>query len=99
MNITTETTQTLTDQLNLINGEFSPADAHDILEHLISKKINYHVARNFSNEIRFGKVDQNSVQRINDLKKMLSVADAIIDEAKKQGKTLSIKSDISIKLI
>ena len=99
MNITTESTETIIKQLNLIKGEFLPADAHDILEHLISKKINYHMARNFSSQIRFGKEDQNSVIRIKELKKTMALIDEIIEEAKLQGKTLSIQSDISIKLI
>ena len=99
MNITTESTQTMTDQLNLIKGEFSPTDAYDILENLISKKINYHIARNFSSEIRFGKKDHYSIQRISELKEMQNFFNELIEDAKQQGKKISIHSDILIKLV
>lgn len=86
-------------EYDLIKGDFSPEDASEMIYHMISKKINFHEHRNFSSEIRFGEVDQHSVERIQQLKASLSSFYAVINEAKEQGRNLRISSTISVELI
>lgn len=86
------------DQVKFIEGEFSPDNAREILGHLIQEKINYHNTKSFSNQVRFGSKDKQSETRIEELKQSQIIIRAIIEKAKEQGKTLTIKSNISIKV-
>jgi hypothetical protein len=88
------------DQFELIQGEFTPDDAQDIVINLIQKKINFHSTRNFGNFIRFGSADEEwSLKRIADLKQSEEEIRKLINQAKKEGKNLKIQSNISIEFI
>jgi hypothetical protein len=86
-------------QYELIKGDFSPDDALEIINHLITKKITFHELRSFSSEIRFGEVDQKSIDRSKELKQSKASVEEFIQQAKEQNKTLRLKSNISIELI
>lgn len=90
--------QIKTDQ-ELIRGEFSPEDAHDILNHVIKKKINFHDMRNFSSQIRFGKSDEKSLARIKELELSRSTMNELIEKAKLEGKSLRIDATIFMELV
>ncbi|WP_245620831.1 hypothetical protein [Roseivirga seohaensis] len=94
-----ETMSLLNKQFELVRGEFSPEDAQDILNHLITKKINFHKLKNFSHEIRYGKPDENSLKRINELKTAKAELIAWIDCAKMEEKNLQVNSSVSIELL
>ena len=87
------------DQQDLIRGEFSPNDAHGIISHIISKKINFHEMRNFSNEVKFGKSEEFSVNRIDELKESLNALNEIIQKAKSEGKSVHLESHIAIEIV
>lgn len=95
----TESTISDINQHDLIKGEFSPEDASEIINHLFAKKINFHERRNFSDEIRLGEVDQTSKERIKELKQSKASLNEFLSYAKEQGKTLRIKSSISVEII
>jgi len=101
MNTTQSIDRTTSDtkKHELIRGEFSPQDALEVINHLISIKINFHEMRSFSNKIRFGEVDQNSEVRIKELKQSKASINVLITNAKLQGKTLKIESTISVEVI
>jgi hypothetical protein len=86
-------------EYELVKGDFSPDDAREILTHLIQQKINFHNQRSFSQFVRFGSADDWSISRIEELKQTKENVLALLEKAGKQGKTLRIKSDISIDLI
>ncbi|WP_296700725.1 hypothetical protein [Algoriphagus sp.] len=86
-------------QQELIKGDFSPENASEIINHLFAKKINYHERKNFSHEIRFGEVDQNSKERIMELKECKALLNDFLVQAKEQGKNLRIYSSISVEII
>ena len=88
-----------TNEQDLIKGEFSPEEASEIINHMISKKINFHELKNFSSEIRFGSIDKNSRERIQQLSASKTSLDKTIQEAKKLGKALKVKSSISVEII
>lgn len=94
-----ESTMSETNQHDLIKGEFSPEDASEIINHLFAKKINFHERRNFSDEIRLGEVDQNSKERIQELKESKALLNEFLKYAKEQGKNLRIESTISVEII
>ncbi len=95
----TKGTATERDQYELINGDFSPNDSLEILTHLLQEKINYHSMRSFSRVIRHGLEDKASLVRIDELKQTREDIKALVERAREEGKTLSIRSNISIDLI
>ncbi len=94
-----ERTNITKDQQVLIKGEFSPEDASEIINHLLTKKIRFHEIRSFSSEIRLGEVDSNSMKRVHELKSSQESINAIIKKAKDAKKNLKISSTISIEII
>ncbi len=55
-------------EINLINNQFELEEAKNLLMQLIQDKINFHVSKNFSHQERFGKDDDLSKTRIDELK-------------------------------
>lgn len=94
-----ETTLKEKGQYDLIRGDFSPEDALEIMDHIFFKKITFHEQRSFSNEIRFGEPDKDSLMRCEELKRSKGSVSEMIQLATELGKTLRIKSSISIELI
>ncbi len=86
-------------QYDFIKGDFSAEDAQEIISHLFNKKISFHELKCFSSEIRFGKTDENSLERIIVLKNCLRAIEQQILLAKDQGKTVRISSQIHIDLV
>ena len=87
------------DNQDLIRGEFSPSDAQEIVNHMISKKISFHELRNFSSEIRFGQSDDFSQKRCEELKESQISLSEVIQKAEEQGKKIRLESKISIVII
>ncbi len=54
---------------NLIDGHFELEEAKELTSAFIDKKINFHELKNFSHRVRFGKDDENSINKIEELKK------------------------------
>ena len=48
---------TSTNNIKLIEGNFNPDEAKEVLLSLFNHKIQFHEAKNFSSEIRFGVED------------------------------------------
>ncbi|MGJ3236059.1 hypothetical protein [Marivirga sp.] len=84
---------------DLVRGEYSAVEAKEIVSNLISQKINFHNLRDFSSLERYGKRDENSLKRIEELKESRKSMLEIIDMAKEEGKTVKINSNITIELI
>jgi hypothetical protein len=89
----------LKDQHDLVKGDFTPEEASEIINHLLTKKINFHELRSFSSEIRFGETDQDSILRVKELMQSRKSLNNMIKQAQETGKTLRIKSTISIEII
>lgn len=47
----------------LIDGSFTPAEAKEVIINLLESKIQFHSRENFSSEIRYGKENQKSIGR------------------------------------
>jgi len=87
------------DDFTLLNGMFSPSEASDIITHLIHEKINFLKIRSLGQYIRSGSEDEWSLARIEELRHSKEAIRELLDEAKNQGKSLSIQANISIELI
>lgn len=85
--------------INLIDGEFSQKDAKEILIQLINDKINFHVRKNFSSNIRFGFVDENSEKRVLALNQEIKDIITFFDQEDTVGKSYSIQAKIELREI
>lgn len=83
----------------LINGEFTPEDAREILNHLIMEKINFHDRKNLSSQIRYGYKDENSIVRVDQLKKGKLFANEAVKIAENKNRKVRITSSIKIEII
>lgn len=80
----------------LVSGTYSPEETKDIMLHLINSKIHHHQMKCFSCEERLGSTDQHSVNRIIELSEMRKAVLALIEEAQKTGKQLSVSASVEI---
>ena len=83
-------------ELKLIEGEFTPQDAKEILTNLYTSKLNFHLMKNFSSMERFGKSDDLSNKKIPELKKSMAIISAIIEEATSKKKKLIVNATVNI---
>jgi len=82
-----------------IKGEFTPIEAQEIINHIIDKKIQFHNIKNFSDQIRFGKVDEDRLERIKELEESKKDFQKTILGAIDEGKKMRIKSIVEIEYI
>jgi hypothetical protein len=87
------------DNFKLVEGDFSAADAKEILLRLIEQKISFHNLKCFSHEVRYGSKDEHSLERIEELNKTKEKLILIINQAQIDGHLLSINSSIDVQII
>lgn len=85
-----------TKKFNLINDQFDPFDAQEILLDLHNKNINFNKIKNFSSQVRFGEDDTKALSQIELLKQNAEQIKTIVNIAKVQNKNLRIHSFIEI---
>ena len=83
-------------EFKLIEGEFTPQDAKEVLTNLYTSKLNFHLMKNFSSTERFGKSDETSNKKIPELKKSMAIISAIIEEATNKKKKLIVNATVNI---
>jgi len=86
-------------KLTFIEGDFTYAEAKEILINIFSSKINFHTLKNWSSQERFGKDDEIAQKRIPALKNEMKKIEGILSEAKAKNKKLVVSSDIKISLL
>lgn len=84
--------------MKLIDGEYCPDEAREILLSMINSKIQFHVNRDFSSVIRMGKPEFTSRERLKELREAKKKVISLIAEAEKENKVLQIKSSIEVSL-
>ncbi len=86
--------------ISLIDGIFTPSDASDILNAMLTKKINFHNLQIM--RIKEGNHDDlctHDATRLNKLKAEQSRLKEILDEVRSQGKKMNIQSTITIEVL
>ena len=83
---------------DLIKGNFTPAEALEIINDLFSKKIHFNELKSFSQEIRFGSVDPNLQKRIQELKMSREEVKQVLANAIEGGKSLKVSSTVQIEI-
>jgi hypothetical protein len=85
-----------TDKIILIDGNFSPTEAKELLMNLFINKINFHQNKNFSSQERYGKEDETATRRIPELKESVEAISKIINDATAQNQNIVISSTVNI---
>lgn len=85
-----------TKKISLIEGNYSPNEAKEMLLDLYHKNINFNKVKNFSSQIRFGEDDELAVERIENLTKAVNYLTQLLKDAQVENKNLVIKSVIEI---
>lgn len=83
----------------LIDGEFAPSDARNILFTLVNSKINFHSMESFGISIRTGGDTSFHEKRIKELAQTNIDIKEMMDYANENKLRLKIKGTIEIKLI
>lgn len=82
----------------LIDGDFLPQDAKEVLVKLFLNKIQFHEMKNFSTNERSGEDDLVAIKRIPELKESLAKIKDILESENAIGKRVTIKTYVEISL-
>lgn len=85
-----------TKKINLIEGNYTPSEAKEMLLDLYNKNINFNKVKNFSSQIRFGIEDKTAEENIENLTKAVNYINQLVKDAQAENKNLAIKSVIEI---
>lgn len=85
-------------KVKLVDGEFTPDQALDILKALIDEKINYHKIENQQHWERNHNIDSKPfIKRIQELEEERKAVCRYISEIKQEGKMLTIHGVLTVK--
>ena len=85
--------------LKLIDGQFTAAEAKEVLINVFSSKIQFHQSKNFSSLERFGKEDKIASKRLPQLKDTLEQIQHIFSAAELHHAIAMIESEVIINII
>lgn len=85
--------------VELIKGEFTSAQALEILSNIFNTKIHFHQMKNFSSMERIGKEDEIAIARLPELKRELKRTIAFLETPEFKGKKIKVHSQISITVL
>ncbi len=85
--------------IKLVEGNYTPAEAADILFSLIGDKIKFHNMQMLSLQERFGIDSVHSEQRIKELKEAKMQVKDLIIQARDAGLTLQIEGNLKINFL
>ena len=96
----TTITENQEQHIKLVDGEFTPIQASDIISTLIKQKINFHKIEGLQHWERNHDSDTQPISnRIKELEKAEKAAKDFIIEMKKQGKKIRIDGHLKISLV
>lgn len=88
-----------TQNLQLIEGQFSSQEAKELLMNIFNDKIRFHEMKNFSSQERYGTDDATAQKRIPKLRQEMVKLKEIVDQAELKNQNLQIFSEIKISVI
>ena len=92
-----ENLATAVQTIRLVDGDFTPSDASDIIYSLIDKKINFHKIQRLQSWERNNKCDLEPINcRISELELEKQHAKEIINHLRSTGKRIKINGTIEI---
>lgn len=89
--------QIMEQKIQLVNGEFTPSEASDVIMSLIGQKINYHKLEHLQYFERNHKYDKEPINnRIQQLEEEKKIAADFILKMKNEGKNLKIDGILTL---
>ncbi|MBK7407221.1 MAG: hypothetical protein IPJ40_03515 [Saprospirales bacterium] len=88
-----------TQNFKLVDGEFTPEKAREVLFSLVNSKIHFHNCEKFSTQIRFGGDVSHAEKRIEELTQVHQEIKELIEQAKAQGFNLKVNSLLEVALV
>ena len=88
-----------TQNFKLVDGEFTPEKAREVLFALINSKIQFHNCEKFSTQIRFSGDVSHSEKRIEELTQVHREIKELIEQAKANGYNLKVNSLLEVALV
>lgn len=90
----------VTQKINLIDGQFTPSEASDVMEALIREKINFHKVQRLQLLIGDDNCETEELGgRIAELQKEKQKAKAFFAEARRAGRNVVINGTIEISFV
>lgn len=86
-------------ETSLIDGQFSAADALELMAKLYQSKIQFHETKNFSSVVKKGQKDIHAIARIEALNASLEKIVSTILLAEKNHQPVRIHSTITIEIL
>lgn len=83
----------------LVKGEFTTAEAREVLTSLINSKLRFHSKKNLQSYERFGKTDSNSEQRIQELKHLRKQLLEDLGKAMEEDCMVDLQANITLKFL
>lgn len=84
------------ENVTLIDGQFTPAEAKETLINMMSSMIQFHINKNFISEYRTGKSEIKSLERIAELREAKDNLLTLIKEAETNNLMIDLQSSVSI---
>lgn len=92
--------QQVTHKVNLVDGTFTPEEAHEVVTSLLNKKINFHKVKQFANNERDINCDDAfDTERVVQLKKELTDFATVYADAISNGKEVRISGILNIEVL
>lgn len=85
--------------ISLIDGRFDSEEAKEVLYTLFTDKIKFHQNRIFRLEEKYGKIDERSKKRVEELKKSREKLLLLLQEMNSLSTQFQISCDIKIKAV
>lgn len=87
-------------KIQLVDGEFTPSQASDIIMALINQKINYHKIESLQNYERNHKYDQEPItKRVDQLVVEKKKLEDFISKMREEGKNLKVDGILTLKSV
>lgn len=84
--------------LNLISGNYTPAEAREVLLKLVDIKISFHKIKNLKSQVNCEKPDAVSQARIKELMEVRAQIVSLIEEAVKGNHNVEVESILNVAL-
>lgn len=85
-------------QFKLIDSNYTASEAREILLAIINSKIQFHQIKTFSHDIRFGRRDEHSENRIKELEETRRAITQFLQEHQHGDITFDVASTLTIKV-
>jgi uncharacterized membrane protein YhiD involved in acid resistance len=86
------------ESIKLIDGQFTPEEANEILLDIITRKINFHKLKNLTSQVHYNQPNKESEVRLIELQEAKAQILALFKEAKEEHKDLLVEATLHLSI-